>query len=69
MIGRRASVAGIATKPGNHGFRATEIRAYLENGGTWRRRRRWRTTPPHARHSATITGAKNSASMVERIRV
>jgi integrase len=33
MIGRRAA-AGIATKLGNHSFRATGITAYLKNGGT-----------------------------------
>ena len=34
MIGRRAATAGIATKLGNHSFRATGITAYLKNGGT-----------------------------------
>jgi site-specific recombinase XerC len=34
MIRRRAAAAGIATKPGNHSFRATGITAYLKNGGT-----------------------------------
>ncbi len=34
MIGRRAAAAGIATKLGNHSFRATGITAYLRNGGT-----------------------------------
>ena len=34
MIRRRASAAGIATKLGNHSFRATGITAYLKNGGT-----------------------------------
>ena len=34
MIQRRATVAGIATKIGNHTFRATGITAYLKNGGT-----------------------------------
>jgi len=34
MIGRRAAVAGITTKLGNHSFRATGITAYLKNGGT-----------------------------------
>jgi integrase len=34
MIGRRAAAAGIATKFGNHSFRATGITAYLKNGGT-----------------------------------
>ena len=34
MIRRRAAAAGIATKRGNHSFRATGITAYLKNGGT-----------------------------------
>ncbi|MHB8287263.1 MAG: tyrosine-type recombinase/integrase, partial [Caulobacteraceae bacterium] len=34
MIGRRAAAAGIATKIGNHTFRATGITTYLKNGGT-----------------------------------
>jgi len=34
MIQRRARGAGIATKIGNHSFRATGITAYLKNGGT-----------------------------------
>jgi site-specific recombinase XerD len=34
MVGRRAATAGIATKLGNHSFRATGITAYLKNGGT-----------------------------------
>jgi site-specific recombinase XerD len=34
MIGRRTAAAGIATKLGNHSFRATGITAYLKNGGT-----------------------------------
>src|ERR1700681_1160142 len=34
MIGRRATAVGIATKVGNHSFRATGITAYLKNGGT-----------------------------------
>ena len=34
MIQRRAAAAGIATKIGNHTFRATGITAYLKNGGT-----------------------------------
>jgi integrase len=33
-FGRRAAAAGIATKLGNHSFRATGITAYLKNGGT-----------------------------------
>jgi integrase len=31
---RRAAAADIATKIGNHTFRATGITAYLKNGGT-----------------------------------
>jgi site-specific recombinase XerD len=34
MIQRRARAAGIATKIGNHTFRATGLTAYLKNGGT-----------------------------------
>jgi integrase len=34
MIRRRPAVAGVATKLGNHSFRATGITAYLKNGGT-----------------------------------
>ena len=34
MIRRRAVAADIATKIGNHTFRATGITAYLKNGGT-----------------------------------
>ena len=34
MIARRAAAAGIATKIGNHSFRATGITAYLKNGGS-----------------------------------
>jgi integrase len=34
MIQRRARVAGIKTRIGNHTFRATGITAYLKNGGT-----------------------------------
>lgn len=34
MVRRRALGAGIATRIGNHSFRATGITAYLKNGGT-----------------------------------
>jgi len=34
MIRRRPGAAGVATKLGNHSFRATGITAYLKNGGT-----------------------------------
>ncbi len=33
MIRRRAAVASISTKIGNHSFRATGITEYLKNGG------------------------------------
>ena len=45
MIQRRMAAAGIATKAGNHSFRATGITAYLKNGGSLE----WRTTPARAR--------------------
>ncbi len=34
MVQRRTAAAGIATRIGNHTFRATGIAAYLKNGGT-----------------------------------
>jgi integrase len=34
MVRRRAAAAGIATRIGNHSFRATGITTYLKNGGT-----------------------------------
>lgn len=34
MVRRRAAAAGLATKIGNHTFRATGITAYLKSGGT-----------------------------------
>ena len=34
MVQRRARAAGLATRIGNHTFRATGITAYLKNGGT-----------------------------------
>jgi integrase len=34
MVRRRAVAAGLATKIGNHTFRATGITAYLKAGGT-----------------------------------
>ncbi len=37
MIQRRAKFAGIATRVGNHSFRATGVTAYLKNGGTLER--------------------------------
>lgn len=49
MIQRRASAADIATKIGNHTFRATGITAYLKNGGTLER------AANMANHSSTRT--------------
>lgn len=34
MVRRRAAAAAIATRIGNHTFRATGITTYLQNGGT-----------------------------------
>ena len=33
MVRRRAMAAGIATRIGNHSFRATGVTAYLKNSG------------------------------------
>jgi integrase len=63
MIRRRARAAGITAKIGNHTFRATGVTAYLKNGGTLERPRRWQTVRRHARRSSTIAGATRSASM------
>ena len=60
MIRRRAAAAGIATKVGNHCFRATGITAYLtvRTGGTLEKAARWRTTPAPAPRSSTTEGTK-----------
>ena len=63
MIRRHAAAAGIATKLGNHSFRATGITAYLKNGGTLERPRRWRTMPRRARRSSMTDAATRSASV------
>jgi len=57
MIRRRAAAAGIATKLGNHSFRATGITAYLKNGGTLGRRQQWQTMLRRERRSSMIAGA------------
>jgi integrase len=49
MIRHRAAAAGIATKIGNHTFRATGITAYLKNGGTLEK------AAAMANHSSTRT--------------
>jgi integrase len=70
MIGRRAAAAGIATKLGNHSFRATGITAYLKNGGTLEK------AAQMANHASTRTTQlydrrreELSLDEVERIRV
>jgi site-specific recombinase XerD len=70
MIGRRATAAGIATKVGNHSFRATGITAYLKNGGTLEK------AAAMANHASTRTTQlydrrpdEMSLDEVERIRV
>lgn len=61
MISRRAAAAGIATKIGNHTFRATGITAYLKNGGVLERAATManhastRTTQLYDRRSDDIT--------------
>ena len=70
MIGRRATSAGIATKIGNHTFRATGITAYLRNGGALE------TAAAMANHSSTRTtqlydrrADQVSLAEIERVRI
>jgi integrase/recombinase XerC len=70
MIRRRAAAAGIATKIGNHTFRATGITAYLKNGGTLDR------AAAMANHASTRTtqlydrrGDKITLDEVERVAI
>jgi site-specific recombinase XerD len=70
MVGRRALAAGIATKLGNHSFRATGITAYLKNVGTLEK------AAAMANHASTRTTQlydrrhdEMSLDEVERIRV
>ena len=70
MIRRRAAAAGIATRVGNHSFRATGITAYLKNGGTLEK------AAAMANHASTRTTQlydrrrdEMSLDEVERIRV
>jgi integrase len=70
MVGRRAAAAGIATRLGNHSFRATGITAYLKNGGTLEKAAQManhagtRTTQLYDRRREEL-----SLDEVERIRV
>src|SRR5689334_2194055 len=59
--GRRAAAAGIATRIGNHSFRATDITAYLNNGGTLERPPPWRITLTRAPYSFTIAVVSNNS--------
>lgn len=70
MIRRRAYAAGIATKIGNHTFRATGITAYLKNGGTLEK------AAAMANHASTRTTQlydrrhdEMSLDEVERVRI
>jgi integrase len=70
MVRRRATAAGIATRIGNHSFRATGITAYLKNGGTLE------NAAAMANHASTRTTQlydrrrdEISLDEVERIRV
>jgi site-specific recombinase XerD len=69
-IVRRCAAAGIATKVGNHSFRATGITTYLKNGGTLEK------AAQMANHASTRTTQlydrrheELSLDEVERIRV
>ncbi len=70
MVRRRAVAAGIATRIGNHSFRATGITTYLKNGGTLENAAAManhastRTTQIYDRRRDDITLAE-----VERVRI
>jgi hypothetical protein len=70
MIRRRLAAAGIATKAGNHSFRATGITAYLKNGGTLEKAAAManhastRTTQLYSRHRAVNAWGGNRIGMV-----
>ena len=57
MIRRRGAAAGIATKLGNHSFRATGSLRTSRTAARWRKLRRWRTTPQLVRRSFMTVGA------------
>jgi len=63
MMRGSATAAGIATKLGNHRFRATGITDYLKNGGTLEKRQQWQIMPRRARRSTTTAGATRSVPM------
>jgi len=62
MIGRRTAAAGIATKLGNHSFRATGITAYLQNGGTLEKAAQMANHASTRTTHSMIAGVRNSAS-------
>ena len=70
MVRGRAAAARIATRLGNHSFRAAGITAYLKNGGTLEKVAQMvkhastRTTPLYDRRREVL-----SLYEVERIRV
>ena len=51
---RAVDAAGIATKLGDHSFRATGITAYLKNGGTLEKAAAMANHASTARYSSTI---------------
>lgn len=65
----RAAAAGIATKLGDHSFRATGITAYLKNGGTLERLRRWQAMPRRATQLYDRRREEVSLDEVERIAI
>jgi hypothetical protein len=67
LIRRRAAGAGIETKLGNRGFRATGVTAYLKNDGALEKAAARRTMLQRAPGSFTTAGANEvSLDEVER---
>ena len=63
MIDRRAAAADIATKLGNHSFRATGIAAYLKNGGPLKKAEQMENHAARTRLRFMIGDARNLAAM------
>jgi site-specific recombinase XerC len=70
MVGRRAAAVGIATRLGNHSFRATGITAYMKNGGTLEKPAQM-ANHPSTRTTQLYDRRREELSLdeVERIRV
>jgi integrase len=68
MIGRRVAAAAIATKVGNHSFRATGITEFLRNGGR-REMAQWMANHESARTTGLYDRRDDEVSLdeVERI--